>query len=58
MPENRWLTPTDLYKEFDISQSTQKTLRKNNILKYSKIGNKIFYDRTILNNILENHQVN
>lgn len=54
---NDWLTPTDLYKEFDISISTQKNHRKNKILPYSKLGNKIFYSREKIYNALENHSI-
>lgn len=57
----RWLSPDDLEEEFGFSKSTQSKMRmavnKSNI-PFSKIGGKyILYDRALINQWLENHQV-
>jgi len=60
MQENkkRWLTPKDFESEYDICVETQKKLRGDGRIPYSKIGRKfIRYDRHKIDRWLEEHEV-
>lgn len=51
----RWLNQKEFAEEFGISVPTQAKMRKGNILPYSKLGGFIFYDRDLIDKVLENH---
>lgn len=53
--EKRWLNVKDFHAEFGIAESTQAKMRKERKLPYSKLGGFIFYDRNLINEVLENH---
>lgn len=57
----RWLSPDDLEQEYGFSKSSQAKMRMNSnpsTIPFSKIGGKyIRYDRVLLNQWLEDHQV-
>ena len=57
----RWLNPDELAAEYGFSTSTQAKMRmasNRSTLPYSKIGGKfIRYDRMLIDEWLENHQV-
>lgn len=57
----RWLSPDDLEDEFGFSKSTQSKMRMSSnpsTIPFSKIGGKyIRYDRALINQWLEDHQV-
>ena len=38
-------TIDDLTKELGFSKSTQSTMRRDKLIPYNKIGNKVFYNR-------------
>lgn len=54
----RWLNTNEFESEFGIAISTQAKMRKENKLPYSKIGSFIYYDRNLIDKMLENHCVN
>ena len=53
----RWLQPNDLASEFGISKPTQAKMRKEGVLPYSKLGGFVFYDRHLIDKMLEQHSV-
>ena len=57
----RWLSPDDLEQEYGFSKSSQAKMRMHSnpsTIPFSKIGGKyIRYDRVLLDQWLENHQV-
>lgn len=57
----RWLSPDDLEQEYGFSKSTQSKMRMSSnpsTIPFSKIGGKyIRYDRTMIDQWLEDHQV-
>ena len=50
---NRWLSPDDFYKEFEISKSTQAKYRMDNKLPYTKFGGFVKYDRKKIDELFE-----
>jgi predicted DNA-binding transcriptional regulator AlpA len=59
--QKRWLTPSDLQKEYGFSKSTQAKMRMASTklrIPFSKIGGKfIRYDRLEIDKWLETHKV-
>lgn len=57
----RWLSPDDLEQEYGFSKSSQAKMRmasSNSTIPFSKINGKyIRYDRFLIDQWLENHQV-
>ncbi len=51
-PLEGWIDNHDVMKLLHISQRTLQTLRSNNTIKFSKFGNKIYYRRQDIQNIL------
>ena len=56
-PQNRWLSPNDLFKEYGFSTSNQDKLRMNRKIPFSKIGRYIRYDRKLIDLWIENNKV-
>ncbi len=58
----RWLNPSDLEAEYGFSKSTQAKMRMSSnasTIPFTKIGGKfILYDRILIDQWLENHQIN
>lgn len=44
-----WITPLEFHKEFGICISTQNKMRMAKKIPYSKIGQKVFYNREKIN---------
>lgn len=57
MKEKRWLSPNNLELEFEIKTSTQAKMRMAKKIPFSKIGKFIRYDRELINEWLETHNV-
>ncbi|MBW6489100.1 helix-turn-helix domain-containing protein [Sulfurimonas crateris] len=60
MKENqkRWLTPVEFEEEFAICVETQKKMRSEKRIPYSKIGRKfVRYDRLKIDQWFEEHEV-
>jgi len=55
--KKEWLTPDELFEEFQISKSTQAKFRMDRKIPFSKIGKYIRYSRTEINKWLESHKV-
>lgn len=55
--EKRWLNTKDFENEFGMAISTQAKKRKDGSLPYSKFGGAIFYDRNLIDKLLEQHCV-
>jgi predicted DNA-binding transcriptional regulator AlpA len=56
----RWLSPTELEKEYGFSKSTQSKFRmasNSSTIPFSKIGKFVRYDRFAIDAWLEQHQV-
>ena len=49
----RWMDSQDLMLEFHISKRTLQNWRRNKEVPYAKLGNKIYYDRTLIEQILQ-----
>ena len=56
-PQNRWLSPKELFKEYGFSISNQDKLRMNRKIPFSKIGRYIRYDRIEIDKWIENNKV-
>lgn len=54
----RWINTEEFENEFRIKQSTQRKMRREGVLAYSKIGGFVFYDRNLIDKLLEDHNVN
>ncbi len=52
-----WWTPMDLELELGIKISTQNKMRMSKRIAYSKIGQKVFYNREKINQWLEDAEV-
>lgn len=53
-----WLTPKELFDEFEISTSSQAKMRMGRKIPFSKIGSKyIRYSRAEINKWLQDHRV-
>ena len=50
-----WLDNQDVMQILHISPRTLQTLRSNGTLPFSRIGNKIYYRRSDISRILNNH---
>ena len=50
-----WLDNQDVMQILHISPRTLQTLRSNGILPFSRIGNKLYYRRSDISLILNNH---
>jgi len=50
-----WLDNQNVMQILHISPRTLQTLRSNGILPFSRIGNKLFYRRSDISRILNNH---
>ena len=50
--EDKPLTESEVMKMLDISKKTIRSYRKGKILAYSQIGNKFFYKKSDINNML------
>ena len=50
-----WLDNQDVMQILHISPRTLQTLRSNGILPFSRIGNKLYYRRSDISRILNNH---
>jgi len=55
--KKEWLNTIELEEEFGIKKSTQNKMRMAKKLPYSKLGKKIFYNRSKINQILKNAEV-
>lgn len=53
-PFDVWADKQDIMQEFHLSERTLHTLRKKKNIPYSRLGNKIFYNRTKLEEMLLN----
>jgi hypothetical protein len=53
----RWLTIKDFEEEFGVASSTQAKMRKEKVLPYSKLGGFVFYDRHLIDKVLEDHTI-
>jgi hypothetical protein len=53
-----WLNPNELFKRFDIATPTQAKYRAEKKIPYHKIGSKIFYKLSEINNWIDNAKVN
>lgn len=54
---NLYLTPLQLEQEFDISDSTQKVLRRDKKIPYFQIGRKIYYNINEIYSWIESHRI-
>lgn len=52
-----WWTPMDLEQELGIKISTQNKMRMSKKIPYSKIGQKVFYNREKINQWLNDAEV-
>jgi len=52
-----WITPPEFHQEFGICISTQNKMRMAKTVPYSKIGNKVFYNREKINQWFHDAQV-
>ena len=50
-----WLDNQDVMQILHVSPRTLQTLRSNGILPFSRIGNKLYYRRSDISRILNNH---
>ena len=50
-----WLDNQDVMQILHISPRTLQTLRSNGLLPFSRIGNKLYYRRSDISRILNNH---
>ncbi|MCE5330837.1 MAG: helix-turn-helix domain-containing protein [Bacteroidales bacterium] len=50
-----WIDNQDVMQILHISPRTLQTLRSNGILPFSRIGNKLYYRRSDISRILNNH---
>ena len=50
-----WIDAQDVMSRLHISPRTLQTLRSNGILPFSRIGNKLYYRRSDISRILNNH---
>lgn len=55
--QKRWLTPKELFTEFEFSIDNQAKMRMDRKIPFNKIGKYIRYDRIELNKWLESHAV-
>ena len=58
--KKRWLSPDDLVSEYGFSKSTQAKMRmatSSSEIPFSKIGKYVRYDRLLIDEWLEYHQV-
>jgi len=55
--KKKWLTPSDFELEFAIPIGTQAKKRSVGKLPYSKFGGFIFYNRSKINQLLEEHDM-
>ena len=56
----RWLSPEDIEKEYGFSKSNQAKMRmatSSSEIPFSKIGKYIRYDRILIDEWLEYHQI-
>jgi hypothetical protein len=53
----RWLTPTDLQKEYGFGLSSQSKLRSAKKIPFSKMGRYIRYDRFEIDKWIENNKI-
>ncbi len=53
-PFDVWADKQDIMQEFHLSERTLHNLRKKKNIPYSRLGNKIFYNRTKLEEMLLN----
>lgn len=44
-PLKRWLTITDVEREYDFNRNTQARMRRLKLIPFSRVGKKIRYDR-------------
>ena len=54
---NIYLTTSQLQKEFDISDSSQKILRRDKKIPYYQIGRKVYYNINDIYDWIENHKI-
>ena len=54
-PLDEWLDNQNVMQMLHISPRTLQTLRSNGILPFSRIGNKLFYRRTDIQQILKDN---
>ena len=56
--KNRWISPSELEKEYGLTKGLQAKLRMKGKIPYSKIGSKIVkYDRIKIDQWLEDAEV-
>ena len=55
--QKEWLTPKDLFEDYEISTSTQAKMRMDRKIPFSKIGKYIRYSRNEINKWLQDHRV-
>ena len=56
-PLKRWLTISDVEREYGFNNNTQKRMRRLKLLPFSKVGKKVRYDRLELDKLLEDNKV-
>ncbi len=54
---NEWISPHDLEQALGIKISTQNKMRMEKRLPFSKLGKKIFYSKTKINQLLLDAEV-
>ncbi len=57
MEKKEWLSPDEVVKEFGIAKSTQAQYRMAGKIPFSKLGRKVLYSRSKLNQWLEDAEV-
>jgi len=53
-----WLTPKELYKKFGIAIATQAQYRSDRKIPFHKIGSKIYYKLSDIDNWIDEAKVN
>ena len=55
-PLKRWLTISDVEREYDFNSNAQARMRRLKLIPFSKVGKQIRYDRVELNKWLEENR--
>jgi len=55
--QKEWLTPRDLFEEYEFSESTQSKMRMRKDIPFSKVGGYVRYNRSTINQWLEDHHI-
>ena len=55
-PLKRWLTISDVEREYEFNNNSQKRMRRLKLIPFSKVGKQIRYDRVELDRWLEDNR--